>query len=366
MPETRAYLTLKHTRGLGARKIKLLVDALGSARAVLAADNMALSSVEGVGPSLIKALDEAKQSDWPDKEIERAHKLKTQLIHLEHPDYPACLKAIYDPPSLLYVRGELPKFKGMTPKSLGIVGTRNASDQALHFTKDLAEALAASSVVVVSGLALGIDTAAHQGSMLKGKTVAVLGSGVDYIYPAQNRNLAMKIIEGNGAVISEYPLGTRPNPTNFPGRNRIINGLSRGVIVVEAGQKSGALITADYAANEGRIVFAVPGRPGDPRSSGSLALLKQGAILVDQVDDILNEFNWRGSQENKLSLDLNPDERRLVKAILDLDNPVLDNLATQLNQSATTLLPSLTMLELKGAIKLSAGGRYLAVVSLDS
>lgn len=163
------------------------------------------------------------------------------------------------------------------PKAVGIVGTRDASEYALHFTEKLARDLAEAGVVVVSGLALGVDSAAHRGaaSVAGGQTVAVLGSGVDIVYPRQNQDLARTIFSGYGAVVSEYTLGASPRASNFPGRNHIINGLGSGVVVVEAGMKSGALITADYALEEGRTVFAVPGRVGDQRSSGALALLKK-------------------------------------------------------------------------------------------
>ena len=242
------------------------------------ASSETLSTVEGIGPVIIKAIQEAKQSDWAEKELESAHKLGVSLIHLEHPEYPELLKHIYDPPSLLYLQGTLPT----QTKTIGIVGTRDASQHALYFTKQLATDLVKANVTVASGLALGIDTAAHQGavSIENGQTIAVLGSGVDVIYPRQNQKLAEKIIESHGAIISEYPLQTQPSPTNFPGRNRIINGLSQGVVVVEAGEKSGALITSDYAAEEGRVVFAVPGRVSDPKSKGTLGLLKQGAVLL--------------------------------------------------------------------------------------
>ncbi len=362
--ETLAFLTLSHSKGLGPRKIKLLVEALGSASTVLEADIFALAQIEGFGPSTANAIQIGKQSDWAQKEITRAQILGVTLLHLNHPDYPECLKAIYDPPSILYVRGELPKLETTNPKAFGIVGTRNASDSALEFTKQMAASLASVNVVINSGLALGVDTKAHQGAIETGKTIAVLGSGVDYIYPSQNRALAKTIFEGKGAVISEYPLGTKPMASNFPGRNRIINGLSRGVLVIEAAQKSGALITADFALQEGRTVFAMPGKPNDPRSSGTRNLLKQGAILVDCVEDILNEFNW-GEADVQAIIEFSEEERTILKAILDLENPIQDNLAKSLNKATFELLPKLTMLELRGLIKLGAGGRYSCLVRLD-
>ncbi len=364
MDELLAFLSLKTAKGLGPRKTKLLVEALGSATAVLNADEQALAKVESVGPSLIKAIQEAKQSDFALKEVERAGKIGVRLIHFLDDAYPPSLKAIYDPPSVLYVRGNLPKLEGTTPRSIGMVGTRNASDFAISFTRHLAESLAANKVVINSGLALGIDTAAHTGALNSGQTIAVLGSGVDVIYPSQNRNLARQIYEGESALISEYPLGARPIATNFPGRNRIINGLSRGIVVIEAGEKSGALITTEYALQEGRQVFAVPGRPGDLRSSGSHKLLKQGAVLVDSPEDILEEFNWSAVPKKMPTPDLNERELEIVKVIQHQEEAMLDTIAAKLGESASSLLPLMTMLELKGAIKALANGRYLCLISV--
>ena len=356
---TLAYLSLSHAKGLGPRKIKLLVEHFGSAAAVLEAAQDELLAVEKVGPSLARAVLSAKESDWPEREVLRAERLNVALVHLEDPRYPESLKAVYDPPSVLYVRGELPT----QPKAVGMVGTRDASEYALRLTEQLARDLAGAGVVVVSGLALGVDTAAHRGALSApgGLTVAVLGSGVDVVYPRQNQDLAKTIFSGRGALVSEYPLGTGPRSSNFPGRNRIINGLASGVVVVEAGAKSGALITADYASEEGRTVFAVPGRVGDPRSSGTLALLKQGAVLVQDVDDVLNELGWdAGSSRHPAPTppDLPPQEAALLEAIRRLGNPLLDDLVAAAGKSAAELLPLLTMLELKGQVKVLPGGRY--------
>ncbi len=356
---TLAYLSLSHAKGLGPRKIKLLVEHFGSAAAVLEAAQDELLAVEKVGPSLARAVLSAKESDWPEREVLRAERLNVALVHLEDPRYPESLKAVYDPPSVLYVRGELPT----QPKAVGMVGTRDASEYALRLTEQLARDLAGAGVVIVSGLALGVDTAAHRGALSApgGLTVAVLGSGVDVVYPRQNQDLAKTIFSGRGALVSEYPLGTGPRSSNFPGRNRIINGLASGVVVVEAGAKSGALITADYASEEGRTVFAVPGRVGDPRSSGTLSLLKQGAVLVQDVDDVLNELGWdAGSSRHPAPTppDLPPQEAALLETIQRLGNPLLDDLVAAAGKSAAELLPLLTMLELKGQVKVLPGGRY--------
>ena len=358
MDATLAYLTLTHAKGLGPRKIKLLTQHFGSAEAVLAAARDELLTVETVGPSLAKAVLSAKESDWPAQEARRAERLNVQIVPLEDERYPESLKAVYDPPPVLYVRGALPA----RPKAVGIVGTRDASEYALQLTAQLARDLAAAGVTVVSGLALGVDSAAHRGavSVGGGQTVAVLGSGVDVVYPRQNQGLAKIIASGHGAVVSEYPLGTGPRASNFPGRNRIINGLSSGVIVVEAGVKSGALITADYALEEGRTVFAVPGRVGDPRSQGTLNLLKQGAVLVQDAGDILNELGWDTPSTATQSPrpNLPPAQQAVFDAVVKLETPLFDDLIAAVGVSAAELKTLLTMLELGGFVKTLPGGRY--------
>ncbi len=364
---TLAYLSLSHAKGLGPRKLKLLVEYFGSAAAVLEAAQDELLAVENVGPSLAKSVVTARESDWPEQEIARAARLNVALVHLEDARYPESLKAVYDPPPVLYVRGDLPAGSGATgSKAVGMVGTRDASEYALRLTERLARDLAAAGVVIVSGLALGVDTAAHRGALSApgGQTVAVLGSGVDVVYPRQNQDLARTIFSGRGAVVSEYPLGTGPRAGNFPGRNRIINGLASGVVVVEAGSKSGALITADYASEEGRTVFAVPGRVGDPRSSGTLSLLKQGAVLVQDASDILHELGWDAGATRPpepAQVDLPPHEAALLEAVARLGNPLLDDLVVAAGKSAAELLPLLTMLELKGHVRSLPGGRYARV-----
>jgi DNA processing protein len=355
---TLAYLTLLSAKGLGPRRIKVLLEHFGSATTILEADKQALAEVEGFGEVTIKSIEEAKQKDWASKELERAEKLNIQLVHFESEEYPQALKQIYDPPPLLYVRGTLPG----SERAVGIVGTRDATDYAMKFSEGLARDLASANVTVVSGLALGIDSAAHRGAvnLENGQTVAALGSGVDVIYPKQNQALAKRIEEGHGAIISEYPIGTGPTATNFPGRNRIINGLSKGVVVVEAGEKSGALITADYALEEGRTVFAVPGRVGDSKARGTLNLLKQGAVLVQSVDDILNEFGWTGQSVSKETpmIQLSGLEEKVVSALKQLGNPLLDDLLGATELPVSELLKTLTLLELKGVVKQLPGGRY--------
>mgnify|MGYP003300428085 CR=1 FL=1 len=219
--------------------------------------------------------------------------MEIEEILIQSEEYPKQLKNIYDPPVKLYVLGNK---QLLSQKGIAIVGTRKASEYgkkvALQFSKDLSQ----KGINIISGLALGIDTYAHLGTLQQnsiGKTIAVLGSGLDNLYPKQNIELAKKIIKSGGCLISEYPIGTKPERQNFPQRNRIISGLSKGVLVVEANEKSGALITTDFALEQGRDVFAVPGSVFSHISVGTNNLIKQGAKLVSKCEEILEEMeNW--------------------------------------------------------------------------
>ncbi len=211
-----------------------------------------------------------------------------KVIEITQKEYPKSLLKIYDPPKKLYVMGDESILNNF---GIAIVGSRNATDYGRKITKSISYGLAKKGINIISGMAKGIDSEAHIGALLaKGKTVAVLGSGFDYIYPKENINLFWKIIENGGAVITEYEKNVRPIPTNFPKRNRIISGLSSGVVVTEATEKSGSLITADCALEEGKEIFAVPGSVFSRNSKGTNELIKQGAKLTENIFDILEEF----------------------------------------------------------------------------
>ena len=366
-----ALLTLSFTPGLGPRKIKGLLEHFGSASAIGEATVPELVRVEGIGQRLAQVVvnERAAAQTKADAEIARAERLGVSLLALGTPEYPAALAQIYDPPPVLYVRGALPKaVRGDLSElySLGVVGTRNASAYGLELSRRFSQELAETGVTIVSGLALGVDTAAHEGALAAtdGQTVAVLGSSVDIIYPGVNRRLAERITEGRGAVVSEYRLGTSPRAEYFPGRNRIISGLSKGVLVVEGGKKSGALITAEYALEEGRGVFAVPGRIGDPRAEGALDLLKQGAVLTGSSGDIRGEFGWShvlaAVSKPQPKPDLPGFLGELTALIRHRGELLLDELIVATGKSAPELLPSLTILELQGVIYTLPSGRYSA------
>lgn len=276
-------------------------------------------------------------------------------------EYPKNLKYIFDPPPVLYVKGELLEEDAL---AVGIVGSRKASDYGLKTAHRIAERLAEAGIVIVSGMALGIDSAAHKGALAaKGRTIAVFGCGLKYIYPATNLRLS-RDIQNNGALISEYPFDTEAYPSQFPARNRIISGLSLGVIVVEAGEKSGSLITADFALEQGREVFAVPGNITSPNSKGTNELIKYGAKLVSRIEDITEELNLEviykeNRNTNNKILDISEDEALIIR-FLSRKSGDKDDIASATGLQTGKAMAALTMLEIKGLIQ-QIDGNYTLV-----
>jgi DNA processing protein len=285
-----ALLLLIGVPGLGPARIRALAETLGGVEAAWTASRGALTSVPGIGATIAGALMERRAHFDPCEEIHRARSMRVDLLTEVHPAYPRLLREIYDPPPLLYVRGSLAVLER---GAVAVVGTRRCSHYGRLQAERLAGALAGAGLTVVSGLARGVDTAAHRAALAAGgATVAVLGSGLDRPYPPENATL-MGEIAATGATVTEFPLGTAPHRSNFPRRNRILSGISLGVVVVEASRKSGSLITSRWAMEQGREVFAVPGKIDSLRSSGTHALIKDGAKLVERVEDILEEIAHR-------------------------------------------------------------------------
>lgn len=280
------WIALRAVGEVGCVGFRTLVQAFSSPEEVFRATASTLQVIPGIGP---KTADRIRSfSDWgmAEREVVRAQELGVTIVTSADPLYPPNLLTIYDYPPFLYVKGTL------SPGEIGVavVGSRLASSYGKYVTDKLSRELAQQGITVVSGLARGIDAAAHKGALSgRGRTIAVLGSGLDVIYPPENEGLAAAIAE-KGALITEFPFGTPPNAANFPARNRIISGLSLGVVVVEAGEKSGSLITARIAADQGRSVFAVPGAIESAGSRGTNRLIKQGARLIENVEDILDEI----------------------------------------------------------------------------
>ena len=280
------WIALKSIEGVGNIPFPALVDKFGSLPAIFAAPVSHLKEIRGISKEIATAITGFRDWDKVKEELELIDKNKINIITYKDDPYPAKLMNIYDRPPFLYVRGNLNK----DDINIAIVGSRQASTYGKYTTEKISRELALKGLTIVSGMARGIDSVAHRGALTAhGRTIAVLGSGLDVIYPPENKILFADIIQ-NGAVISEFPLGTPPRSANFPTRNRIISGMSYGVVIVEAGEKSGSLITARLALEQGREVFAVPGSIDAAGSRGTNKLIKQGAKLIENTDDIMEEI----------------------------------------------------------------------------
>lgn len=333
---------------------KRLLDHFGSPEAIFKASDGELAEVEGMtrkAQESLRAIDPLRVG----KELEeRVRRLDLKVVTWDSPLYPALLRQIPDPPLVLFIRGEIPQGS----PAVAIVGSRRCSSYGRDFSRRLARALSEAGVTVVSGGARGIDTEAHRGALEGGgKTVAVLGSGHDYLYPAENRELYERIAS-SGAVLSEFPPGTPPERWNFPQRNRIISGLSLGVVVVEAPSKSGALITAALALEQGRSVFAVPGLPGSWTSQGTHRLLKEGAKLVDGPEDILEEILPQYEPPERRPPKPDPEEERVLETLKEGPKSA-DRISRDLRRPIGEVLGLLTRMELKGLVKQLPGRVYV-------
>jgi DNA processing protein len=286
------WIALKQVSGVGAVLYKRLIETFKTPEAVFAADEDALFSIEGISELVAKNILTFNDFDSAKREIEKTEKDGVTLLTLNDPEYPPLLLTIYDPPPILYRKGKTPNPSQppRDPYPIAMVGTRNMTPYGKLVAERIAGALARVGMTVVSGFARGVDATAHHAAILAGgKTIAVLGCGIDVIYPKEHRKLYDEIIE-NGVIFSEFPMGTHPEPHYFPQRNRTISGLSLGCVVVEASTKSGSLITARFAMEQGREVFAVPGSIFSETSKGVHALIASGAKLVADIQDILKEL----------------------------------------------------------------------------
>jgi DNA processing protein len=351
-------------KGLGCVGCKRLADQFADPRKIFAASRSALEQVEELRADAIDGIVNFNEWAEVDDEISRLRDAGISLICYRDAGYPARLRAIADPPPLLYVKGEL---TAVDDRAVAIVGSRSASDYGRRVARDLARGLAGVGFTVVSGMARGIDGIAHETALNSGgRTIAVLGSGVERAYPPEHDKLYQRI-SGNGAVVSELPVGTRPLAFNFPARNRLISGLSLGVVVVEATEKSGSLITASLAVEQGREVFAVPGEVGSSRSRGAHRLIRQGAKLVESVDDILEEIApqllGRGGATPGAPLTLPQSasaEARKIFAQLQDGSLQIDEVIERCGIAAPRVLQILLELELQGYVRQLPGKKYAA------
>ncbi len=350
--EAGYWVAFNRVLGIGPVRFRLLLEYFREDLALAwRADGRELARA-GLSQKTIDAFLAQRAKIEPEREMERLRRAQVSLLTWRDAAYPALLREIDDSPPALYLKGTLTEADQF---ALAVVGTRNSDSYGQQVTERLVTELARGQVTIVSGLALGIDSLAHSAALdAGGRTIAVLACGLDIVYPARNARLARRIVEsGQGVLLSEYPLGVKPESGSFPARNRIISGISQGVLVVEAGEKSGALITANCAIKQGREVFAVPGSVFASRSAGTNRLIRDGAHPVLEVNDILealNLFMLPQRMEVQQALPENAEERNLL-ALLDHEPVHIDELIINSQLPAPTVTATLTMLELKGLVK---------------
>jgi DNA processing protein len=353
------WLTLYLTPNLGPAGCKNLVDWFGSPGKALKATGDELRKVKNLRGQALEHFGRPDLCRAAAAELRKAERLGLTVLCCEDRDYPEWLRHIPNQPVILYIKGDSAV---LAEPGVSIVGSRAASSYGLRMAKNLARQLAQLGVTVVSGLAVGIDAAAHRGALDGGgRTVAVLGCGLDLIYPPENSDL-FGMIPARGALVSEYPLGTRPDSFRFPARNRIISGLSRGVVVVEATGKSGSLITAELALEQGREVFAVPGQADSLKSSGCHRLLQEGAKLVTSIADIVGEFAgnrhlWHQDEKAEAPEVLEGDEQTVLAALEHYPR-CIDEVIVSSGLSAERVSELLLMLEIKGYCEILPGHQY--------
>ena len=357
-------LRLSLVRGMGNRTIHALLSRFRTPEAILDSGRAQLEA-NGVPPEVAEDLLSPRSADRAGEEWNKAETMAIRILDLLHPDYPSLLREIYDPPAILYIKGKgwdcgLPQ--------VAIVGTRRPTGYGINCAERFAEDLAARGLAVTSGLARGVDAAAHRGALRSGVTYAVFGSGLDFTYPRENRKLAENI-EEKGALVSEFPLGTPPSPENFPIRNRIIAGMSLGAVVVEAAEYSGSLITARLALEANREVFAVPGNITSPNSFGPHVLIRQGAKLAAGWQDILEELPHPIRERVLMPLIAQmeaapqPTLEGMEKKIWDLlsvhDATAIDSLLARLSLAAPDVYSALLNLETMNLIRQLPGNKYV-------
>ena len=353
------WVAFNRVPGVGPVKTQRLRDHFGSLALAWAASRGDLAAA-GLDAKAVEAIAGVRASISPAHEAELLERQGVRALTLDDPDYPARLRQIYAPPAVLYVKGTITLADDL---AVAVVGTRRATMYGREAAETLVAGLVAGCVTIVSGLARGVDTVAHRAALTAGgRTIAVLGSGVDVIYPAENKRLAEAICE-HGAVVSEYPLGTKPDAANFPPRNRIISGLSLGTLVVEASEDSGALITADFALEQGREVMAVPGPIFARSSQGTNKLIQQGAKLVLNAQDILEELNLTSAPQQLEMRELlaggDNAAEAAVLGVLSHEPLHIDEVCRRAAIPVAEVSSTLAMLELKGMVRQLGGMHYV-------
>jgi DNA processing protein len=355
-----SWIGLSSVPGVGRSTFRKLVAHFGSPERVLSARPNAFKEIAGLSDKVIKALVSFAWREPAEQELARATEADVVIITVDQPEYPDSLRTIPDPPLYLYVKGSL---KPQDVHAIALVGTRKPTQYGRSITYRISSDLARAGFTIVSGLARGIDTQAHRGALSAGgRTIGVLGCGVDIAYPPENKELLAEISQ-NGAIVTEYPFGAGPEAGYFPARNRIISGLSRGTVIIEAAEDSGSLITAKNALQQNRKLFAVPGNIGSATSRGPNNLIKQGAALIESADDILKYLgrqtpNSRETSQSEPSPVLSQDEKRIYQCITD-EPKHIDTLLIESRSSAGKLSGVLINLELKGLAKQLPGKYFI-------
>ena len=350
------WIALSSIEELSSSFIQRLYNHFGSIEYAFKADD--LSEIDGLSVKKAEKFLRLRDKVDPDKALQLVKDRGVKYLTFEDEKYPQMLKNIDDAPSVLYYKGDL--FDCNLEKTLAVVGSRRATSYAKDALAKIISELNGTDICIVSGLASGIDTTAHVSALDNNlKTIGVIASGFDYTYPASNKELYKRIEDGNGAVVSEYYPTFEPLKFRFPQRNRIVSGLSYGTLVAEASLKSGALITANLALEQGRELMCIPGLITNPNTQGIYKLLKNGAALVTCADDVLEALGWevKIEQKNLFELDLSPDEQLIFDA-LEIEDKCFDELQAFTRLSVDDLLTYLTTMELKGIIKQVDGDRY--------
>lgn len=357
------WISFSKISGLGPVKLYSIFKYFENMKDAWLANPDEFIKIENINQNNVEQIREAKFKINPDKESDLLLKEKITALTLIDDNYPDLLKQMHDPPFVLYYKGLYKK--ELLKNCIGMVGTRKPSYSGKKSAFNISNDLAKNGITVVSGMAAGVDTESHKGALKvdNGYTVAVLGSGVEFIYPSSNKNLYYEIME-KGCIVSEYPPETPPDSWRFPARNRIISGLSKGVVIVEAAEKSGALITADFALEQGKEVFALPGDINNPMSKGPNNLLKQGANIVTEISDIMNVFNWQNNPQveeikpNIEILNLN-DSEKMIYMLLEDKPQHIDLIISKLSLPLSEISSNLIMLEIKQLIKQLPGKLFV-------
>lgn len=356
MDRLEAWIALSLIKGIGESRLKSLVETFGTPEVVFGCSASELTEAGGLNSSVAERIVKFSNPRLIESHIESMKKYGVRLMTFTDVDYPENLRQLDDSPPILYVRGRIRREDSL---AVGLVGSRKATIYGKLMAQKLATGLVNAGITIVSGMARGIDTVSHRTALDKGgRTIAVLGCGVDVVYPPENRSLMEEIIK-NGAVVSEFPMGTKPLPGNFPTRNRIISGLSLGVVAVEAGRDSGVFSTVRWAADQGRDVFAVPGNVSSRMSAGTNILIKQGAKLTTDVSDILEELDLQRHMEKQEKMPSLSKEEEKVLQVLNSAPRHIDEISTRANLPVSRTLSVLLSLEMKELISQFPGKLFV-------